>query len=212
MTLTDLTHPIDNKIPVFPGEPGPNIRKIANHETHGYRVKWLEMGSHTGTHMDAPAHMIPDGKTLDQFPVSHFTGTASIIPIPRRTRLIEIPFLTRFQEKIKESEFVLFVTGWSKYWGTDHYFHDFPVLTVDAARWLAGHPLKGIGIDTISVDPVNSVSLQIHHIILNAGLVIIENLHFQERSLPDKAVFYCFPLRIADADGSPVRAVLSVEE
>jgi arylformamidase len=212
MTLTDLTHPIDIKIPVFPGEPGPNIRSIANLETHGYRVKWLEMSSHSGTHMDAPAHLIPDGKTLDQLPLSHFTGVAAIIPIPPRTRLIEIPFLTRFQEKIKESEFVLFITGWSKYWGTDYYFHDFPVLTVDAARWLAGHSLKGIGMDTISVDPVDSISLQIHHIILNAGLVIIENLNFPDIFMPDLTVFYCFPLRIADADGSPVRAVISAEE
>jgi arylformamidase len=86
------------------------------------------------------------------------------------------------------------------------------VLTADAARWLAGHPLKGIGMDTISADPVNSVSLQIHHIILNAGILIIENLLFPQGFHADKAVFHCFPLRIADADGSPVRAVLSVEE
>jgi arylformamidase len=212
MALIDLTHSIDNKIPVFPGEPGPKIRNIAEHGTRGYRVKWLEMGSHTGTHMDAPAHLIADGKTLDQFPVSHFTGVASVIPIPRLTRFIGIPFLTRFQEKIKDSEFVLFATGWSKFWGTDNYFRDFPVLTVDAARWLAGHPLKGIGMDTISADPVDSVSLQIHHIILNAGLVIIENLLFPQGFLADKAVFHCFPLKITDADGSPVRAVLYLEE
>jgi arylformamidase len=212
MALIDLTHPIDNMIPVFPGEPGPKISNIAEHKTHGYRVKWLEMGSHTGTHMDAPAHLIPDGKTLDQFSVSHFTGIATVIPIPPLTSFIEIPFLTRFQEKIRESGFVLFATGWSKFWGADKYFRDFPVLTADAARWLAGHPLKGIGMDTISADPVNSVSLQIHHIILNAGILIIENLLFPQGFHADKAVFHCFPLRIADADGSPVRAVLSVEE
>jgi arylformamidase len=212
VALIDLTHPIDNKIPVFPGEPGPKISIIADHGNHGYRVKWLEMGSHTGTHMDAPFHLMANGKTLDQFPISQFTGFATVIPIPPFTRLIEIPFLTRFQEKIKESEFVLFVTGWSKFWGTDNYFRDFPVLTEDAAQWLTGHPLKGIGMDTISVDPVDSVSLQIHHIILHAGWIIIENLIFPEKFQADKPVFHCFPLRIADADGSPVRAVLSVEE
>jgi arylformamidase len=212
MAFIDLTHPIDNRIPVFPGEPGPKISSIAEYKTHGYRVKWLEMGSHTGTHMDAPAHLIADGKTLDQFPVSQFSGTATVISIPPQSKCIEIPFLTPFREKINESEFVLFTTGWSKFWGSDHYFHDFPVLTAEAAQWLAEFPLKGIGMDTISADPVDSHTLQIHHILLNAGFLIIENLIFPKGIHADKAAFYCFPLRIADADGSPVRAVLSVEE
>jgi arylformamidase len=212
MILIDLTHPIDNMIPVFPGEPGPKIKDIANHETHGYRVKWLELGSHTGTHIDAPAHLIADGKTLDQFPVSRFSGTATVISIPPVTGCIEIPFLKRFREKIRESEFVLFATGWSKFWGSDHYFRDFPVLSADAALWLAEFPLKGIGMDTISADPVDSDTLQIHHILLNAGFLIIENLCFPQGFHAGKAVFHGFPLRITDADGSPVRAVLSLEE
>jgi arylformamidase len=172
MAMIDLTHPVENNMPAFPGEPGPNIRDIADIGNQGYRVKWLEMGSHTGTHMDAPAHLIPEGKTLDQFPVSHFSGKATIISVPSNIRIIEVSLLKQSEEKISESSFVLLKTGWSKFWGSDQYFRDFPVLSDEAAHWLVKHHLKGIGLDTVSADPVDSRTLLVHHIILKAGWVI----------------------------------------
>lgn len=207
MAVIDLTHLLENNMPAFPGEPAPKIRNITEIDNQGYRVKWLEMGSHTGTHIDAPAHLIPEGKTLDQLPVSHFSGLATVISVPSNVRIVEVSFLKKFEEKIIASSFVLLNTGWSRYWGHDQYFHDFPVLSEESALWLADHPLKGIGLDTISADPVDSVILPVHHIILEAGLVIVENLYFPENSMAEQVIFHCFPLKITGADGSPVRAV-----
>ena len=207
MAAYDLTHPLNNKTPVFPGERRPCIRDMAYIEHQGYREKWLELATHTGTHVDAPAHLFPNGETLDRFPVSRFTGIATVITIPTGTQRIEKKFLEQYIRDITESGYVLLVTGWSRFWGQETYFHDFPVLSEDAAAWLVTHHLKGIGLDTISADPVDSVDLPVHRILLGAGLLIIENLIFPEDFKVQTATFYCFPLNLTDADGSPVRAV-----
>ena len=103
--------------------------------------------------------------------------------------------------------FLLIHTGWSQYWGSEEYFRKFPVLNVDAARYLTSFPLKGIGSDTISFDPVDSGDLPVHHILLSKGLILIENL-VNLKSLPKhNFAFSCFPLKIRNGDGSPVRAV-----
>ena len=176
MDVIDLTHPLTAGMPVFPGEPGPSLKNIADLQGKGYRVKWLEMTSHSGTHMDAPAHVIADGKTLDRFPVSHFAGKAFIMVIPEGTREISIDFVRRFADSLRDAEYLLLNTGWSRYWGQASYFSGFPVLSAEAAGWLAGCSLKGIGMDTISADPVESVALPLHHILLQAGMVLVENL------------------------------------
>jgi arylformamidase len=207
MDVIDLTHPLQTGMPVFPGEPGPSLSNTAVLQEQGYRVKWLEMGSHTGTHMDAPAHLIPEGKTLDSFPVSHFSGVAYIMVIPEGTREISIGFVRQFADSLGNAEYLLLNTGWSRYWGQESYFRGFPVLSAEAAVWLSGYPLRGIGMDTISADPVESVTLPIHHILLQAGMVLVENLTFPDHGCPDHLFFCCFPLKITGADGSPLRAV-----
>lgn len=212
MVLLDLSHPILEGMPVYPGEPGPGFHHAATMETDGYRVKWLNMGSHTGTHVDAPAHLVPEGKMLDQYPVSQFSGEATIVSLPEGMKLIDLPFLKAREQVISSSDFVLLKSGWSKYWGSDRYFTGFPTLTEEAARWLTGFGLKGIGLDTISADSVGSHSLPVHHILLGAGLLIIENLCFPEDFRDTAGWLYVFPLPLRDADGSPVRAVLSVDK
>lgn len=208
MAVYDLTHPMDSKMPVYPGKNQPFIGQAADLENDGYRELRIEMDGHTGTHMDAPAHMLANGKTLDKYPVSHFAGTATVIHIPERTRLIGIPVLLPFENKIADSDYVLLVTGWSRFWGEEVYFSNFPVLTEDAARWLVSLRLKGIGVDAISVDPVESEEWPVHHVLFNSGCVIVENLIFPPDFKLETAVFHCFPLSIANADGSPVRAVV----
>jgi kynurenine formamidase len=212
MELTDLTHPIYDGMPVFPGEKGPALRQLATIGENGYRVKWMEMGSHTGTHIDAPAHLLPEGKTLDQYPVSHFRGKAAIISVPEGIHTIGLSCLQAFQPEISASEFILLRSGWSKYWGNPGYFSGFPVLSGEAARWLTGFEIKGIGLDTISADPVTSQSLPVHHILLRAGLIIIENLCFPEDFQATTGILHIFPLLVTEADGSPVRAVFMADD
>jgi kynurenine formamidase len=116
-------------------------------------------------------------------------------------------YLKSFENSLKQAEFVIFNTGWSRYWGCPEYFSSFPVPDLEAAKYLSGFSLKGAGIDAISFDPVKSHSLPIHKELLSHGIVLIENLTNIE-NLPEAGfIFCCFPLKIKDGDGSPVRAV-----
>ncbi len=207
MGTYDLTHPLHAGMPVYPGKPQPVIRQAASLQKDGYRELGVEMEGHTGTHIDAPSHMLQNGKTLDQYPVSQFAGKAQIIPVPQGKKMIGLPFLKGLSGAPEEPEFLLFRTGWSRHWGKDEYLRGFPVLTVKAARWLAQRPLKGIGIDTLSVDPLESETWPVHHILFDADLVIVENLYFPEDLADEAGLFYCFPLNLREADGAPVRAV-----
>jgi kynurenine formamidase len=154
--------------------------------------------------------MIPNGKTLDQLPVDTFSGKALIISVPENTARIEKELLLPFEEQLGEVDFVLFKTGWSKYWGAPRYFEDFPSLTPEAAKWLLNFFLKGIGFDVISADPMDSTSYLNHFSILGKGQIIIENLRFPDVLSETEGNFFCFPLAYENADGSPVRAVFGI--
>jgi arylformamidase len=210
MEIYDLSHPMHSAMPVYPGKGQPVIEPAASIEKDGYREMRLELDGHTGTHMDAPAHMLPNGKMLNDYPVSKFTGKAVIIPVDCTKAIIEIAHLQEYKTEIRHSDYVLFNTGWSKYWGTDTYLKDFPVLSEQAAKWLTTFQLKGIGLDAISVDPVESTTFDVHYILFQSDMVIVENLVFPETLLHGNGVFHCFPLNIEHADGSPVRAVIMV--
>jgi len=205
--ITDLTHLIHPGIPVYPGTPEPLLDPLATLEREGYRETLLTAGSHTGTHMDAPAHMIPGGKTLDRFQVSHFTGKGVVITIPRGTAAIEKSFCKKSETAISKADYLLLRTGWCRFWGEEGYFSGFPVLTEEAALWLTGFSLKGIGIDAISMDAPESETWPVHRILLGAGMVVVENLCFPMEFTATDFLFTALPLNFQDADGAPVRAI-----
>ncbi|WP_372947731.1 cyclase family protein [Mariniphaga sp.] len=210
MKLYDLSHLLNNETPVFPGMVKPRFQPAAKIEKDGYRETRFEMDSHTGTHIDAPAHMLENGKTLDQLPVDKFSGKAVIISVPQGTEVIEKELLLQFEEKLQKVDFVLFKTGWSKFWGTPRYFNNFPALTSEAVEWLLNFSLKGIGFDIISADPMKSTSYPNHFSILGKECIIIENLTFPDALTETEGEFFCFPIPYENADGSPVRAVFGV--
>ncbi len=207
MNFTDLTQLIHSGMTVYPGKPQPVLIQSAEIENEGYRELTLGFDGHTGTHMDSPAHMLHDGKTLDQYPVSHFQGEAVVIPVPEGTKIIGLSMLEPFRKEIASCEYVLLVTGWSKYWGTGAYLTGFPVLSEEAARWLVSFDLKGIGIDANSVDPSDSEDWPVHHIFFKAGRVIVENLKFPQDLKACVCSFISLPLLIDRSDGAPARAV-----
>lgn len=208
MTILDLTHLINDKMPVFPGTEAPVIKQVLTLEAHQNREKLITMFSHTGTHMDAPAHMIQEGKTLDQLAIDHYVGPALVIDCRAVTDYeITLSLLKKYEAAIKKAEFVLFCTGWSSRWGAANYFDEFPALTMEAAEWLSNQGLKGVGTDVISIDLLSAEVFHIHHILLGANMVIVENLNGLERLLDKTFTLSVLPLKIEDADGSPVRAI-----
>lgn len=212
MKIIDLTHPVTRGMPVFPGTEPPIIEESCTLAKNGFREKRVCMFSHTGTHVDAPAHMIADGQTLDLFPVDHFFGRACVYRHPTDAgRIIMVHHLQPLAALLVDAEYLLIATGWDKYWGKEEYFGDFPVLGLDAARWLLGFGLKGVGLDVISADPMISEDFPIHLTLLGSNIVIVENLKNLTLLPADTCRFACLPLHLHDADGAPVRAMAIVD-
>ena len=208
MKIIDLTHAISARMPVYPGTEPPVITTGCSIEDNGFLEKKITFYSHTGTHMDAPAHMIKESKTLDQLSLEHFYGKAVLVEVStNRDSTIDIEELASCAEMLTQSEFLLINTGWSHRWGTSEYFSGYPVLSMEAAKWLNHFNLKGIGVDAISVDETNSNRFPVHNILLRNNTVIIENLKNLDLIPVIPFIFSCFPLKFEEADGSPVRAV-----
>ena len=128
----DLSHLLNNESPVFPGDVSPDFKAIANIEENKYRETQFRIHSHLGTHIDAPAHMRKEGKMLDQMDISAFHGKALIIEVDENIPAIEKEIVSGFQNNLEEADFVLFKTGWSKYWSDEKYFDGFPTLSSEA--------------------------------------------------------------------------------
>lgn len=212
MRVIDLSHTISENMPVYPGTLQPSIKTGTTVARDGFYEREITMYSHVGTHIDAPAHILETGKTLDQYSIEKFAGSCCVVDLTQLdSQVIDLDYLIDFHCIIEVHDFVLFMTNWSKKWGTDAYFKDYPVLHEETADWLAKFPkMKGIGFDTISADRMDSKHLENHKILFEKDIIIIENLKNLD-ALPVKEFsFSCFPLNFAEADGSPVRAVAYV--
>ena len=212
MKIVDLTHSISENMPVYPGTEQPVFITGCSIDEIGFLEKKITLYSHTGTHMDAPAHLIKGSLTLDLLPIEHFFGKALLMNFANiKNQTIGIKEFSAHKDIIKQVEFLLLHTGWSQHWGTEKYFSDYPVLSLEAADWLSGFGFKGIGIDTISADEADSKEFPVHKAFLRNDTIIVENLANLEKLPCNQFVFSCFPLHFKDADGSPVRAVAFIE-
>jgi arylformamidase len=208
MTATDLSHTIAPGMPYFPGTEPPVFFRPFTLASHGFAEQRITLLTHCGTHMDAPAHLLENGATLEQLGLPHFIGNAATLDLSSLPGpIIALEDLLPFRRLLKGKDFALLRTGWCKHWGNEAYFSDYPVLSEPAAQWLAGFNLKGIGVDTISFDAQDSTELPIHHVFLARSIVLIENLVNLEKIPDPEFLLCCLPLKIAETDGAPVRAI-----
>lgn len=208
MKIIDLTHIVSPDMPVYPGTEQPQFITGCSLEKDGFLEKIITLYSHTGTHIDAPAHLLENQKTLDSLPIDHFYGSALMLNLENLPScIIELRDLAPYLKDIEQIDFLLIHTGWSKYWGSDKYFSGYHVLSPEAASWLTKFQLKGLGLDTISADSADTSSYPIHKILLQKEIIIIENLCNLNTLPSDYFDFSCFPVKFENADGSPVRAV-----
>ncbi len=209
--ILDLTHSLHQGMTVYPGTMEPTFDQVSTIKKDGFAELTIKMCSHTGTHIDAPCHVLPKGKSLDQFPICKFVGRGILVDV-KKVDEISLPVLKSREEEISQTDFILFRTGWQDKWSFPDYFEGFPTLTIEAVKWLAGFDLKAIGFDAISADKVSEIDLPNHHVLLDREILIVENLTNMEH-LPNKPFdFHCIPLKIANADGAPVRAYASLNE
>lgn len=210
MKITDLSHTIHTNMPVYPGTEEPVIEYPFQIEAFGYNESRLHMVSHTGTHTDAPAHMLPNAKTLDRMPSDKFFGKGKLLDV-RRERKIDADYIRSAIKDFKGIDFLLLYTGWSDLWGNQGYFEGYPVLSLEAAEFISGLPLKGIGIDAISFDKEGSTEFPIHKMLLGKELLLIENLTNLDQISAPEFLLICAPLKFANSDGAPTR-VISIED
>jgi kynurenine formamidase len=208
LTVIDLTHPLTADMPVYPGTEPPLIQPANTVERNGFAETLIRMYSHTGTHIDAPAHMLAGAPSLDQFGVDRFVGRACAIDVSALgDGRIGRSALEPHASLVSGCDFVLLHTGWSRNWGSARYFEDYPVLSPDGAQWLVERLRKGVGFDVISADPVGAAVFDNHLAFFRAGLVIVENLTNLGSLVGRTFTFSCLPLAFERGDGSPVRAV-----
>lgn len=209
MKIIDLTHTITEDMPVFPGTEQPQLTAVASYEPDGYRETLIRMCSHVGTHVDSPAHILKKGQTLDLVPLAQFIGKAIVIDCRHLNsgEPITIKEVMAAGENVKAADFLLFNTGWDKFWGAKEYFDDYPCIDDEVIEFLVNLRFKGIGLDVMGVDPIFDGRLPRHKKLLENNLIIIENLTNLDQCRRGLFNFSCFPLKIANIDGAPVRAV-----
>ena len=209
MNVIDFTHVIEPAMPVFPGTDQPRLERAFTVEKDGFQETALHLYSHHGTHMDAPAHVLAAGETLDRMAAAHFVGTALVIDCSdaKPGTTVGMTRIEPLRNLADEAEFLLLHTGWDRFWGRPEYFDAYPVIGPDVADYLVASGKKGIGMDTISVDPMGGEALALHKQLLGAGMVVIENLTGLEKAKGGLFTFCALPLHYREADGAPVRAI-----
>lgn len=210
MKVIDLTHTIKENMPVYPGTDKPKFIPANSYEKDGFKETLLQMYTHTGTHMDPPAHLFAGKTTLDQFPVDQFIGKALAIDCRdlQEGQAISMDRIRKIGDKIRDADFLLFNLGWDKRWETEAYFGDYPCIDEEVLNFVLSGNYKGIGFDTIGLDPISDENLTRHKkLFQKCNIVNIENLKNLELCGSDLFWFSCFPLKLDNCDGSPIRAV-----
>ena len=211
MPYVDLSIPIANGIPSFPGEPGGYVIPFASHDVQGWVSHQLLLYTHLGTHVDAPGHFIPNGKGVLDWRLEQLIGPALIV---RLRRGIE------GGEELQREDFhwprepmagdrIIVHTGWDKEWGTDQYFNKFPSLGVELVEYLVGCRIGLLGMDTPT--PHASQGAVVHELLLGNAIVIVEGLANLDRIPVVEGQIICLPLPLQGLDGSPARVVFGYD-
>ncbi|ASJ10047.1 cyclase [Thermococcus sp. P6] len=188
--IVDLSLSLSEETPVYPGDPPIDVKLWAVIERDGYYMNALKLGEHSGTHVDAPAHFIPGGKTIDEMPLEKFIGKGLVLDVRGGTgsvKLEEIP------DEGYYDRVVLFLTG-----GRD--------LSPEVALFLVAEGIRAVGIDSLSIGDE-----AVHRILLSEEVPIFEGLTNLESLLDRQFTFVALPLKIEGGSGSPVRAIAVVE-
>jgi arylformamidase len=207
MVIHDISLPISETLVVWPGDPAIRITQ-PSHLDKGDKatVSRLDMGAHTGTHVDAPCHFIRGGLGIDSLDLNTLVGPVSVVDVPVNGNLsvevlkgLAIP---------PQTQRVLFRTSNSKLWakGEPAFSKDFVGITADGAQWLVDFGVRLVGVDYLSVAPFGQ-SVPTHQTLLNAGVIIVEGLNLSAI----RAGMYtlvCLPLKLVGIDGSPARSIL----
>jgi arylformamidase len=207
MRTYDISLTISPDMPTWPSDPGVELERISKiEEGANANVSVLKMGVHTGTHVDAPYHFLPDGKTVERLPLKILAGRAYVLHLPD-AQVITAAVLER-SEIPPRTRRLLLKTGNSQYWANQEkvFQADYAGISADGAEYLVKRGVKLVGVDYLSVAPYKQ-SRPTHETLLRAGVVVVEGLDLSEIS-QGRYTLYCLPLKLGGSDGAPARAIL----
>lgn len=211
--IIDLTVTIENAMPTCgtSWHQEVEIKKLGTIETVGRNTSSYLMGSHTGTHMDAPRHFFDEGRSINDISVDELCGQISIVDLRRfrKGMLVHKEDI----DSIPVSSKMLFVFGWCNYWNTNLYYSDYPYFSPEAIQYLINNGVKFMAMDTPSPDPIKAIELKDdsinHKVLLRNEVILLEYL--TNTFLIDfekKYEIIALPLKIKNGDGAPCRVIL----
>jgi arylformamidase len=202
----DISVPIYSGMVHWPDDPGVRIERTKDlSRGDAANVSKLELGAHTGTHMDAPRHFLADGAGLDDLPLDATIGPARVIRIEHPYEILPGELEAY---RLRAGERVLFLTRNSeRCWKNNRFVEDFVYISAAAAQFLVQRQVRTVGIDYLSVGGYVHDGVETHRILLGAGIWLIEGLNLSAVK-PGAYELVCLPLRVAGADGAPARAIL----
>ena len=192
-------------VPSYPGNPEFELQPIKRIADGGSsNVSRLVLGTHTGTHVDAPKHFFDGGAGVDALALDLLIGRCRIIDLLHRGGITEDHLAAA---GLREDLRVLLRTPNSALWNSDGFHEDYTYLTEGGARYLVEQGVKVVGVDYLSVEQFHKAGAPAHHVLLGAGVIVIEGLNLSDAEAGQYEM-YCLPLRIEGADGAPARVVL----
>ena len=200
----DVTVPLAPGLPAYPGDPPFEIEPVQRLGSAPFSLSRMSLATHTGTHVDAPAHFLPGGATIDSLPLEILIGKARVVEILARERIERTDLEP---QDLRDDLRILLKTRMSGQMLKPGFQEDHLYLSGDAAAYLAQAGLKLVGFDYLSVDRYGAPDYPAHHALLEAGVVIVEGLDLSEVE-PGEYDMTCLPLRVAGGDGAPARVIL----
>ncbi len=223
MKIIDISRTIQADMDMYPGEAGPQITKVSGlDEGDSYNISCITLGTHTGTHVDPPLHLIRDRAGIDMLPMNTLVGSARVFDLSSISRPIEASDIGPLEAGeiilLKGGPGDLGSSGGSADSGSSgdsdgsggRSVSCGACLTAACARYLMDIGIKTIGTDAISIGALDE-EYEVHHTLLDAGIVVIEGLEMTDVEAGD-FFLVCLPLKIANGDGGPARAVLIKEK
>jgi arylformamidase len=213
--IIDLTHPIHEGMTTYPTpwHPVVEITQLGRHGIENRESRKLVIGTHTGTHMDAPLHFIPGGGTIDQIPMDLLAGPARLVDFShaRPKQEMQTDDFRRALGRERPQRLVMRF-DWSRYWGTMKYYQQQPFIAEEAAQWLIDHGVRLLAMDTAQADnPDNGRNAPkdspVHKIMLGQGCYFLEYLTNLRRLRKTNFELIVLPLNILGADGAPARCI-----
>lgn len=205
MRIYDLTVPISPALPCYPGDPRVEVAPVAQ-LTQGdtANVSRMTLSSHSGTHLDAPRHFFPQGRTIDALDLEMLVGPTQVCAVTHPGHITAAQLQTLNLQGIRR---VLFKTRNSALWEQPGFQSNYIALTASAAHLLVELGVGLVGIDYLSVDAFESQDFPVHRILLEAGVVILEGLDLRAVP-PGEYELIALPLLLLDGDGAPARVLL----